>query len=592
MAARARFRAEARRLRVRRCDAAEGARGQRARSLHDAAPGTVLGVSEGGLLVACGQRRARDRDAAARGQARDDRPRLRARAARVRRSVRVCGDANSVTETDPRRLAADVLLPAGGPVVGRGAGRALDNAHLGRRRPRARDPARLRHAGADSARSTTRSRPVRAAARRAIDTVVLVALRLGLFQMAFLDRVPDHAAVITSVDLVARRATSAKGFVNALLRRAQREGLAPPPVLPRSRASASCIPIPTGSCACGSTNARQIGGREAEVERCWPTTRPRPPATARSAAATPRCRRCAVAASRRSRAARNAPRSWSPARCGASTGWPSCRAKPRSWSSRCSTRARRARARRLRRARRQDRGHRRARRRRAAASSPAIPAGTPATASARRCGTPASARASPSTPSRSERFATAGAFDAVLADAPCSGLGTLRQHPEIRWRRTPARPRRTGRRQRSILAAAAAFVRPGGRLVYSTCTIARIENDDVVDAFLAAHPEFSREAAKPAARRRRLLRADGTLRTFPHRHGIDGFFAVRMTRAPAREDSRTSDGLARLRSIASVLAHHFGKKAAGGALDAPRDTRTSRQFLRRTLLQFPPPSRA
>ena len=130
--------------------------------------------------------------------------------------------------------------------------------------------------------------------------------------------------------------------------------------------------------------------------------------------------------------------------------------------------------------------------------------------------------------------AKAGSFDAVLVDAPCSGLGTLRQHPEIRWRRTPRDLDELSERQRAILAAAALLVRPGGRLVYSTCTIARIENDDIVDAFLASHPEFSREVfTKLPASVAACCEPDGTLRTFPHRDGIDGFFAVRMTRAPA-----------------------------------------------------------
>jgi 16S rRNA (cytosine967-C5)-methyltransferase len=119
----------------------------------------------------------------------------------------------------------------------------------------------------------------------------------------------------------------------------------------------------------------------------------------------------------------------------------------------------------------------------------------------------------------------------VLVDAPCSGLGTLRQHPEIRWRRTPRDLDDLAARQRRILEAASRFVRDGGRLVYSTCTIARRENDEVVEAFLADHPEFTREGPGEIPDSvDRLCDANGVLRTWPHRDGLDGFFAVRMRR--------------------------------------------------------------
>jgi 16S rRNA (cytosine967-C5)-methyltransferase len=122
----------------------------------------------------------------------------------------------------------------------------------------------------------------------------------------------------------------------------------------------------------------------------------------------------------------------------------------------------------------------------------------------------------------------------VLVDAPCSGLGTLRQHPEIRWRRTPRDLDELAARQTRILESASGLVKDGGRLVYSTCTIARRENDDVVEAFLAAHPEFSRETADAIPDGvARFCDPSGTLRTFPHRDGLDGFFAVRMKRHPA-----------------------------------------------------------
>ncbi len=123
--------------------------------------------------------------------------------------------------------------------------------------------------------------------------------------------------------------------------------------------------------------------------------------------------------------------------------------------------------------------------------------------------------------------------DAVLVDAPCSGLGTLRQHPEIRWRRTPRDVRDLSALQRRLLDVAAPYVARDGVLVYATCTIARAENAAVIEEFLAAHRDFARDDPRlhlpPAAHG--LIDADGALRTFPHRDGLDGFFAVRLKRS-------------------------------------------------------------
>jgi 16S rRNA (cytosine967-C5)-methyltransferase len=122
-------------------------------------------------------------------------------------------------------------------------------------------------------------------------------------------------------------------------------------------------------------------------------------------------------------------------------------------------------------------------------------------------------------------------FDAVLVDAPCSGLGTLSEHPEIRWRRTPADITDLAGRQADILRSAATKVRSGGRLVYSTCTLLREENEAVVDAFLDDHPEFTAETHAPNPALEGLVDDQARMRTLPHRHAMQGFFAAALRRA-------------------------------------------------------------
>jgi 16S rRNA (cytosine967-C5)-methyltransferase len=121
-------------------------------------------------------------------------------------------------------------------------------------------------------------------------------------------------------------------------------------------------------------------------------------------------------------------------------------------------------------------------------------------------------------------------FDCVLVDAPCSGLGTLREHPEVKWRRTPAMITALTDLQRRLLLRAADCVRPGGALIYSTCTISAEENEGMLASFRQAHPAFVIDDARALLPESARLLAgdDGILRTFPHRHGLDGFFAVRL----------------------------------------------------------------
>ena len=136
-----------------------------------------------------------------------------------------------------------------------------------------------------------------------------------------------------------------------------------------------------------------------------------------------------------------------------------------------------------------------------------------------------------------------GLFDAVLVDAPCTGLGTLRRHPEIKWRTTPGQVGKLAGLQRAILHGVAPCVRLGGVLVYATCTTEPEENEGTVEAFLARHPEFRLEDAGPhlpgpAA----ALAAKGYLRTWPHRHGVDGFFAARLRRSEGGGAARPPRG--------------------------------------------------
>jgi len=441
-------------------------------------------------------------------------------------------------ETDPRRLAAAVLLAvAGGAWSDEALATSLDKARLGE----ADRALATRLVYGTLARQRTLDSTIEALSARPLDRldeIVLVALRLGLFQMGFLDRVPDHAAIMTSVDLVAGRATSAKGFVNALLRRAQRQGLVPPPATPEPArlgvlhshpdwlvrmwmdelpggAEGEVEQLLEANNDAAPTCYRALGSRESALQVlqrhgfdataghyasssiviAGPVRRidgvavvqgeasqlvvelldPRPGERVLDACAAPGGKTAAIAA-----------------RVGASGSVVAC-----------------------------DPGRHAVERIQALLRN----AGVGEDVDIQHCGVGA-------------LDAKPGTFDAVLVDAPCSGLGTLRQHPEIRWRRTPRDLDELAARQRSILAAAARFVRPGGRLVYSTCTIARIENEGVIDAFLSEQPEFLRTGTgELPAGIAACCDAGGTLRTFPHRHGIDGFFAVRMKRGiePAAE---------------------------------------------------------
>jgi 16S rRNA (cytosine967-C5)-methyltransferase len=125
----------------------------------------------------------------------------------------------------------------------------------------------------------------------------------------------------------------------------------------------------------------------------------------------------------------------------------------------------------------------------------------------------------------------AGKIDRVLVDSPCSGLGTLRRNPDLKWRQTPNTLVELAPKQASILASAARLVKPGGRLVYATCSILRVENEDIVEAFLEAHPDFTLVPASEVLAEQKIeLDTGDYLALWPHIHATDGFFAAVMQR--------------------------------------------------------------
>lgn len=153
------------------------------------------------------------------------------------------------------------------------------------------------------------------------------------------------------------------------------------------------------------------------------------------------------------------------------------------------------------------------------------------------------------TKSMEELTADGGPFDKILIDAPCSGLGSMRRNPDARWRLRPEALEELARVQREILEAAAAVLRPGGSLVYSTCTVTPEENEAVVRGFMATRANWriaGREEASEALRE--LIDEDGFFRVLPHMpnrpdlasahaptQDMDGFFAVRIVRNPKKD---------------------------------------------------------
>ena len=126
-----------------------------------------------------------------------------------------------------------------------------------------------------------------------------------------------------------------------------------------------------------------------------------------------------------------------------------------------------------------------------------------------------------------------GLFDRILVDAPCSGLGVIHRNPEGKWWKEPSDPLRLAITQRAILANAAGRLKPGGVMVYSTCSTSLEENEQVVDHFIKHHPDFMVEPVSSVLPQTAGMQTEqGFFRSWLHRDGMDGFFAARLIKRP------------------------------------------------------------
>jgi len=137
-----------------------------------------------------------------------------------------------------------------------------------------------------------------------------------------------------------------------------------------------------------------------------------------------------------------------------------------------------------------------------------------------------------------------GKFDRVLVDAPCTGLGTLRRNPDLKWRQTPQDLAELTVKQANILARAARLTKAGGRLIYSTCSLLKDENEQIAESFLATHPDFKLlNAAEILSQQQINLDTGPYLKLLPHLHNTDGFFAAVFEKldanAPEKKTSPT-----------------------------------------------------
>ena len=123
-------------------------------------------------------------------------------------------------------------------------------------------------------------------------------------------------------------------------------------------------------------------------------------------------------------------------------------------------------------------------------------------------------------------------YERILLDAPCTGLGVIRRNPDIKWKVKQKDFRRLHLVQKKMLAKLAPLLKPGGVLLYATCTVSEEENEETVHHFLAEHPEYQLESARPYLPPGSVDVVDrsGAVQTWPQRHGVDGFYAARLRR--------------------------------------------------------------
>jgi 16S rRNA (cytosine967-C5)-methyltransferase len=120
--------------------------------------------------------------------------------------------------------------------------------------------------------------------------------------------------------------------------------------------------------------------------------------------------------------------------------------------------------------------------------------------------------------------------DRVLLDAPCSGLGTLNKRPDIRWRQTPEKIEELSRLQGELVEQTASWVKPGGTLVYATCTLNPVENEQIVQTFLQKHSDWQIQPPLPDSPAAYFATSTGSIKILPHLHQMDGFFMVKFTK--------------------------------------------------------------
>jgi 16S rRNA (cytosine967-C5)-methyltransferase len=379
-------------------------------------------------------------------------------------------------------------------------------------------------------RAATLDHVIERLARRPVaklDPPVLAALRLGVFQLAYLDRIPAHAAVTESVELAKADAPRGAGLVNAVLRRAAREARAMIAALPDSTPEQAALKHSHPDWiarlwfdALGPDQARALMDADNR-----PTETVLRPNTLRTSAQELAARLPAHVEGDvvildapfdaysspeweqglfvpQSRAAMAVARALAPARgervldlCAAPGGKTThIAALMANEGEVVAVERHPGRAEALRR-------------------------------TAERMGTSIVTVRTGDAARPQER----GAFDRVLVDPPCSDLGTLASRPDARWRKA-GRPAALADLQGRILAAGAQAVRPGGSLVYSTCTISPTENERVVETFLASHAEFQASDLSKAVPDWKHPTMSLALQTLPHRDRTDGFFIARLVR--------------------------------------------------------------